>query len=257
MSQSALLTIFSSGAAASAPFDPVSMFAGGINGWLYNGLAGQSDFLQSAGGSAAGDNDPLGSVEDLSGNANDILQSTGGSKPVCAVSGGINAIKLTSAKYLECTFNDAVAANKTVVFVSSLAGDAGTYGFQSYLFNTNYEYAYTKNDTSPPTLIMGDTTTELGPTDYPANGTTVIVVYQKDIAVGLTVSVYLASDGSLVDSTTYGTFSLSSESKTTLRIGFPVAGATCYIPFHLGIEGLIDTTNLRAYLVETFGGWTP
>ena len=257
MSQSALLTIFSSGAAAPVPFDPVSMFAGGLNGWLFNGAADQSDFLQSSGGSVAGDGDPLGYIEDLSGNANNIAQTTGGSKTVCNIAGGIRALKGTSAKYMDVTLADPIVGERTAAYAIRI--NSALVGVVYPLLMSvsgGYDFVYHSGG-GVNSGTVGDNGAGVGNVTCADTGQTMFVVMKKINTAGtwtVQVSVYSAS-GTLIDEDTFA--SSGSSTITATQIGYPVANDTFWVPFHMCVEGVADTTDLLTYLVDQFGAWSP
>ena len=259
MSQSALLTVFSGTSAAPAPpapYTPADEFAGGVKGWLYDGLL--SAFLQSAGGSAAGNGDQLGSVEDLSGNGNDILQATGGSKPTNTVTGGINAISCASSKYMECTLASAVNVYRTVVYVicikATSPGEAypllmGSGGTFDCLFNRT------------PGITTGtilDNNAAIGSVACEWVNHPYIVIYKKYDDAGtkrVNVKAYRLSNGRLLDDKTYA--APSTNGVDLLDIGYPTPQPAFQIPFHMGIDGAPDLTNVLTYIYDNFAGWAP
>lgn len=246
-------------ASAPAPYTPADEFAGGKNGWLYSGISGQSAFLQSAGGAAAGNGDPLGSVEDLSGNGNDILQSTGGAKPVNTVTGGINAIALSSSKFMDVTLASALAAYRTVVYVICIKATSPGEAYP-LLMTTASGLDFVFNQTpGVSTATIGDHTSAVGDASVGGANAPYIVVYKKYDDGGtptVNVKAYRLSNGSLLDDKTFAT-GITTATVTSISIGYPTPMPAHQIPFHMGIEGNIDTTNLLTYLLSTFGGWTP
>lgn len=257
MNQSALLTVFSSGAADPAPpYTPADEFAGGVKGWLYDGLL--SAFLQSAGGSAAGNGDPLGSVQDLSGNGNDILQATGGAKPTNTVTGGINAISCASSKYMECTLASAVNVYRTVVYVicikATSPGEAypllmGSGGTFDSLFNRTPGVS---------TGTINDNNSSIGTVACEHANNPYIVIYKKYNDAGtkkVNVKVYRLSNGTLLDDKTYA--APSTKGVDLIDIGYPTPQPAFQIPFHMGIDGAPDLTNVLTYIYDNFAGWAP
>ena len=90
MNQSALLTIFASSASAASANLYETLFASlGATGVVTDGLL--SDWLQSSGGSPAGNGDVLGYMPDISGSGNHLEQTTGANKPTVTVTNGIPA----------------------------------------------------------------------------------------------------------------------------------------------------------------------
>lgn len=258
MSQSALLTIFAGSAAAPAPFDPASMFAGGLNGWLFNGAAGESDFLQSSGGSVAGDGDPLGYISDLSGNANNIAQATGGSKPVCKINNGIRSAYFTSSKTLDVTFATPIPPTRTEVWVIKvMANTPSADAYPHVLSGTGgLDFQYIRNSATDEVRAYTGTFSSAIVT-CPAYGNTFIFVEQKSADGSGDVSVFTYnSSGSLVSSVLHGPNN-SVATVTSMTLGFASAMIPFHMPFSMGIEGLPDTTDLVAYLADTFGAWSP
>ena len=262
MNQSALLTVFSSGAADPAPpYTPADEFTGGKNGWLFDGSAGQSDFLQSAGGAVAVNGDPLGSVEDLSGNGNDVLQTTGGAKPVCNVSGGIRAITTADGKSISAALAVNMPPARTMVWVfrgGTLSSDA-TYLLQELAAGGTWDWLYPTN--VPNAYMYDDNYTGTNLVVTPAWGQTVIFVMKKWFDGGLwklTGTSYNAA-GVLVATDTFTFASGHGHSVKTIDIGFPPGTPqnTMYIPFAFGVEGTIsDEADMVAYCVSKFGAWS-
>lgn len=259
MNQSALLTVFSSGAADPAPFDPASMFAGGLNGWLFNGAADQSDFLQSSGGSVAGDGDPLGYISDLSGNHNNVAQATGGSKPVCKVNGGIRSAYFTSNKSLSVTFGSVVPAQRTEVFVVRVA--ANTPVGEAYIHVMSGGSGWTMvfvRSTSTNVVDMISGGFFGGTVACPDYGNTFIFVGKLGVindGEASTVYTYNAA-GELVATASQLTNN-DAAGATTMWLGYASPMIPFHVPFSMGIEGHPDTTDLVAYLADTFGAWSP
>lgn len=240
-----------------APYTPADEFAGGKNGWLYDGVL--SAFKQAAGGAVAGNGDPLGSVEDLSGNGNDILQSTGGAKPVNTVTGGINAIALSSSKYMEMTLASALTAYRTEVYICCIKAttpgeaypqlSAVTGGFDGIFMQT-------------PGISTGsvlDANNAKGSVSVEGANQPYIVVYKKYDNGGtptVNIKTYSLGNQSALDDKTFAT-SIGTTSVTSINIGYPTPMPAFQIPFHMGIEGDLDTTDLFAYFASTYAGWTP
>lgn len=258
MSQSALLTIFASSAAAATPFDPTSMFAGGLNGWLFNGAAGESDFLQSSGGSVAGDGDPLGYISDLSGNVNDIAQATGGSKPVCKINNGIRSAYFTSSKTLGVTFATPMPSVRTEVWVIKVMANTPSAEAYPHVLSGagGLDFQYIPSSATDEVRVYTATFASATVT-CPAYGNTFIFVEKIGTHGDSNVSVYTYSaSGILVGSVDLGAKNNSSTS-TSMTLGLAAAMIPFHIPFSMGIEGLPDTTDLVAYLADTFGAWSP
>lgn len=243
-------------ATAAAAYTPADEFTGGVKGWLYDGLL--SAFLQSAGGAAAGNGDPLGSVQDLSGNGNDILQATGGSKPTNTVTGGINAISCASSKYMECTLASAVSVYRTVVYVicikATTPGEAypllmGSGGTLDGIFNQT------------PGISTGTIVDNNAGIGWFSGGTTnnsYVVICKKYDDAGtkrVNVKAYLLSNGTLLDDKTYA--APSTNGVDLIDIGYPTPQPAFQIPFHMGIDGAPDLTNVLTYIYDNFAGWAP
>ena len=256
MSQSALLTIFSSGTAPAAAYTPADEFTGGLNGWLYDGLL--SAFLQSAGGAAAGNGDPLGSVEDLSGNGNDILQATGGAKPTNTVTGGINAISLASSKYMECTLASAVNVYRTVVYVICIKATSPGEAYPLLMVSGGTFDGIFNRTPGVSTGEILDNNANIGPVSCDTANHPYIVIYKKYDDAGtkrVNVKVYRLSNGTLVDDETYA--APSTKGVDLIDIGYPTPQPAFQIPFSMGIDGNLDTTNVLAYINTNFAGWAP
>lgn len=260
MNQSALLTVFAVTTAAPAPpFDPASMFTGGLNGWLYNGAADQSEFLQSAGGAVCVDGDPLGSVEDLSGNASDILQATGGSKPVCKINGGIRSIYVTSSKLMEVTFASAMPALRTEVWVIKVMANTPSPA-EAYPHvlsgGGGLDFQMIRNSATDVVEVWDGTLSD-GSVTANAHGTPFIFVVKRATGLGPDVSAYTYNaDGTAIDSDT-GLAYHNTSTATSLSIGLATPQLPHHICFSMGIEGHPDLTDLLAYLADTFGAWSP
>lgn len=247
---------------AAATFDPVSLFDGGKNGWLFDGSAGKSAFLQSAGGPVAVNGDPLGSVEDLSGNGNDVLQTTGGAKPVCNVSGGIRAITTADGKSISAALAVNMPPARTQVWVfrgGTLSSDA-TYLLQELAAGGRWDWLYPTN--GPNAYMYDDNYAGSNLVVTPAWGQLVIFIIRKWFDGSkwqLTGSSYNSS-GVLVQTRTFGFASGHGHSVKTIDIGLPFGTpqSTMYIPFALGVEGtLSDEAEMVAYCVSKFGAWSP
>ena len=238
--------------AAAAAYDPASEFAGGLNGWLFNGADGQSAFLQSAGGAVAGDGDPLGSVEDLSGNGNDIVQATSGVKPVCRIDNGIRSIKITSGKAIETTLVTPMPATRTEVFVffRAVAGPNEAYG--------PYTHAATYDAEMFRSLQMEVLDGNVNKGSMSCDYTDPKIYVKKKITSGGGSGLFFweySMAGAVLNSKTLG-YS-STDAQTDLGIGFNgYAMPDHWIPFALGIEGDVDVTDLITYLAANFGAWS-
>lgn len=256
MSQSALLTVFSSSAAAPAPYTPADEFAGGVKGWLYDGLL--SSFLQSAGGSAAGNGDPLGSVQDLSGNGNDILQATGGAKPTNTVTGGINAISCASSKYMGCTLASAVNVYRTVVYVICIKATSPGEAYP-LLMGSGGTFDSIYNQTpGVSTGTIQDNNSQIGQVACESANNPYIVIYKKYNDAGtkkVNVKVYRLSNGTLYDDKTYNAPRINGVD--LIDIGYPTPQPAFQIAFHMGIDGAPDLTNVLGYIYDNFAGWAP
>lgn len=253
MNQSALLTVFAVTSAAPAPpFDPASMFAGGKNGWLFDGSAGKSAFLQSAGGAVCVDGDPLGSVEDLSGNGNNVVQATGGTKPVCRIDGGIRSIKITSGKAIETTLVAPMPATRTEVFVLFRAVSGSNEAYGPYTHSATYDATIFRS--SQVEVLDGNFNKGSMPCDYTEPKIYVKKKITSSGGEGLFIWEYSMA-GAVLNSATLD-YS-STDPQTDLGIGFSgYAVPDFWIPFSLGIEGDVDVTALIAYLVAGFGTWS-
>lgn len=239
-------------ASAATPFDPASMFAGGKNGWLFDGSAGKSAFLQSAGGSVAVNGDPLGSVEDLSGNGNDVVQATGGSKPVCRIDNGIRSIKITSGKALKTTLVAPMPTTRTEVFVLFRASTGTNEAYGPYTHSATYDatmFRFLRVEVLDGSVNKGS---------MPCGYTVPKIYVKKKITSGGGSGLFIweySMAGAVLNSATLA-YS-STDAQTGLGIGFTgYAMPDFWIPFSLGIEGDVDVTALIAYLVAGFGAWS-
>jgi len=208
--------------------------------------------LQSAGGAVAGDGDPLGSVEDLSGNGNHIVQATSGVKPVCRIDNGIRSIKITSGKVIGTTLVATMPATRTEVFVlfRAVSGPNEAYG------------PYTRSATYDATMFRSlqvevlDGNVNMG--SMPCGYTAPKIYVKKKITSGGGAGLFLwqySMAGAVLTSATLGY--TSTDLQTDLGIGFNgYAMPNFWIPFSLGIEGDVDVAELIAYLVAGFGAWS-
>ena len=241
-----------------AAYSPADEFTGGKKGWLFDGSAGKSAFLQSAGGSVAGDGDPLGSVEDLSGNGNDILQATGGAKPTNTVTGGINAISCASSKYMGRTLASAVSVYRTVVYVICIKATSPGEAYP-LLMGSGGTFDSIFNQTPGVTTgSVTDNNAYIGPVSCDTANQPYIVIYKKYDDAGtkrVNVKVYRLSNGTLVDDETYA--APSTNGVDLIDIGYPTPQPAFQIPFHMGIDGAPDLTNVLTYIYDNFAGWAP
>ena len=235
-----------------AAYSPADEFTGGKKGWLFDGSAGKSAFLQSAGGAVAGDGDPLGSVEDLSGNGNHIVQATSGVKPVCRIDNGIRSIKITSGKAIETTLVAPMPVTRTEVFVLFRAGSGPNEAYGPYTHSTTFDatmFRYSRVEVLDGSVYKG----------FMPCGYTVPKIYvKKKITSGGGSGLFIweySMAGAVLNSATLA-YS-STDAQTGLGIGFNgYAMPNFWIPFSLGIEGDVDVAELIAYLVAGFGAWS-
>ena len=244
--------------APSAPYNPADEFTGGKNGWLFDGSAGKSAFLQSAGGAVAGDGDPLGSVEDLSGNGNHIVQATGGSKPVCKVNGGIRSAYFTSSKNLGVTFATAVPAVRTEIFVIHVKANTPSAEAYPHVLTGagGLDFQFIRN-TATDVIEVWDGTSLCGYVTCPAYGNTFIFVEQHVIGGGPDVNAYTYNAAGTLVGSNVGMGAHNGIAATSITLGLAAAMIPFHIAFSMGIEGHPDTTDLRTYLANTFGAWSP
>ncbi len=239
-------------ASASTPFDPVSMFAGGKNGWLLDGLPGKSSVLVADGGAECVDLDPMGYFSDLSGNGNHIVQATSGVKPVCRIDNGIRSIKITSGKAIETTLAAPMPATRTEVFVLFRAVSGSNEAYGPYTHSTTFDatmFRFLRVEVLDGNVNEGSMSC----------GYTAPKIYvKKKITSGGGAGLFLweySMAGAVLNSATLGY--TSTDLQTDLGIGFNgYAVPDFWIPFSLGIEGDVDVTALIAYLVAGFGAWS-
>jgi len=245
-------------ASAAAAYTPADEFTGGLNGWLWNGAADQSVFLQSAGGSPAADGDPLGSISDLSGNGNNVVQATGGSKPVCKVNGGIRSAYFTSSKNLGVTFATAVPAVRTEIFVIHVKANTPSAEAYPHVLTGagGLDFQMIRN-TATDVIEVWDGTSWCGYVTCPDYGNTFIFVEQHGIGYGPGVNAYTYNAAGTLVGSNVGMGYHNANTATSMKLGFPAAMIPFHIAFSMGIEGHPDTTDLRTYLANTFGAWSP
>ena len=242
--------------AASAPFDPVSMFSGGLNGWLYNGAADQSAFLQSAGGAVCVDGDPIGFIQDLSGNGYHQAQTTGGNKTVCRVElDGTRSVYAGTAKETNATVS--VPAERTEIYVFKQMQFSGS-GEALLMYVTDsaslvdvisaeedwHKYISEASDTRGLYVASMDIS-------RPA------IFVRKKTATDVQYAAYYLSDGSAIAGGGKSHAVHSTNTITTAYIGSVNAMIAHCCPFYMCIEGEPDLTDLLSYLVDTFGAWSP
>jgi hypothetical protein len=75
-------------AAAAGRFDPASLFAGGIRGGIYDPSNMATLFQDSAGNTpVTAHGDPVGRMNDISGNGNHLVKATAGERPLFQIEG--------------------------------------------------------------------------------------------------------------------------------------------------------------------------
>ena len=253
----------------SAPPDfvppPVNMYEAlftslGAKGLVLDGI--DSVKLVAAGGAVAGNGDPIGSYSDISGNGNNVLQATGGSKPVLSITNGVGAIADGTGKYLHATLPSALACPEfdvTIVYYipPSYTGD----GLYPYVFDgDSYDY-YVLAATG--TVFVVDAANYAATNSAPYSGMRILhTTWKVDVIPGFDVSaaVYTPSGTTVDANTTLNGSPAADSTGTSLNILFPITTNTAgaEIAFMMISDKAIigaDWTAVKADLIARFGAW--
>jgi hypothetical protein len=235
------------GDVASAAYNPTSRFTGGIAGLLIDGIA--SSFLQSQGGAAAGNADPLGYVTDISGNGNHLNQTMGALRQVNTVVASVNSIDLQAGCNLPCTMASAI--DGAYSFVSVVDIDAASTDFLSYYSGNDY-VAITAGT---PVVSYYISNTEYAQTALNVGKRIIHVV--NATGVGLIVSTYDMT-GALIARTSVAAQQPHTLS-TSYQVGFAFGTPDASIVYQMELNAAIDTADFEAndlpYLVDRFAAW--
>jgi hypothetical protein len=262
----------------SAPpaWTPASLFAGGVTGFCLDGSPGASAFYEENTKvtlATSSGTDPVGAVTDVSGNGNDCLQSSSLARPVFYVdSGGIRSwmqgyistggrwllptvdVFASAAISLISVYKYVATSSNGSPIISNYDGDWGSGGY----FIKRYITA-SPDDNLYFTASGSDATgTALNAAPLGQSGSSIIV--RSGTGTGQTAMNTYELDGTLYTETT-GTYAAIPTQR--LAAGYAFAGlgsGQMQMAFLLVINKALsaqEQTDLKAYLVSKFSGWTP
>lgn len=228
-------------------YSPTSRFSGGVAGLLIDGIA--STFLQSEGGAAAGNADPLGYVTDISGNGNHLNQTTGALRQQNLVEASVNGIYLQPGCTLPVTMAAAIEGAYSFVSVAQF-GPAGT-SFLNFYSGNNYVASVM------PNISVYVSNTEYLATDITLGGKFIIHHYHAGGGANEFVFKVYDMAGAVVGT---GATTVAAYNHSTLySVGYTAGTPSANIVYQMELNAVIDTADFEAndlpYLVSRFAAW--